>query len=90
VIFVDGDDVVSARRWCWRQSAQSATSATTADALIVVEGHHDDAGRDVAAALADLTALLTAHQPGSGTASYVLSPADPALPASYSPTHDRI
>jgi len=41
VIFVDGTDVVSARRWCWRQSAQSATSTTTAEALIVVEGHHD-------------------------------------------------
>jgi hypothetical protein len=90
VIFVDGDDVVSARRWCWRQSAQSATSATTVEALIVVEGNHDDAGRDVAAALADLTALLAAHQPRSGTASYLLTPADPTLPTPYSPTHDRI
>ena len=90
VIFVDGDDVVSARRWCWRQSTQSATSATTVEALIVVEGHHDDAGRDVAAALADLTALLAAHQPRSGTASYLLTPADPMLPTPYSPTHDRI
>ena len=30
VIFVDDDDVVSARRWCWRQSAQSATGQATA------------------------------------------------------------
>ena len=38
VIFVDGGNVVGARRWCWRQSARSATSATTVDALFVVEG----------------------------------------------------
>src|SRR6266540_2186920 len=58
VIFVDSNNVVSARRWCWRQSAQSATSATTADALVVIEGHHDTAGQDVEAALTDLTSLL--------------------------------
>ena len=32
VIFVDREGVVSARRWCWRQSAQSATGTTTVDA----------------------------------------------------------
>jgi DNA/RNA-binding domain of Phe-tRNA-synthetase-like protein len=77
VIFVDGDDVVSARRWCWRQSAQSATSQATVEALVVVEGHHDAAGRDVEAALGDLTSLLAAHQPGSRARSYVLSPDNP-------------
>lgn len=77
VIFVDESDVVSARRWCWRQSAQSATSATTVDALIVVEGHHDTAAQEIASALIDLSALLAAHQPGSQTKSYVLSPASP-------------
>jgi DNA/RNA-binding domain of Phe-tRNA-synthetase-like protein len=63
VIFVDSNDVVSARRWCWRQSAQSATSTTTVDALIVVEGHHDAADRDVRSALADLVSLLASYQP---------------------------
>ena len=77
VIFVDSNNVVSARRWCWRQSAQSATSTITVEALIVVEGHHDTAGRDVEAALGDLTSLLAAHQPDSRARSYVLSPANP-------------
>ena len=77
VIFVDNDNVVSARRWCWRQSAQSATSTTTVDALIVVEGHHDTAGRDVESALSDLTSLIASHQPQGQIKSYVLSPANP-------------
>jgi DNA/RNA-binding domain of Phe-tRNA-synthetase-like protein len=77
VIFVDSNNVVSARRWCWRQSAQCATSATTACALIVIEGHHDAAGRDVESALTDLTSLLASHQPQGQTRSYVLSPTDP-------------
>lgn len=77
VIFVDDANVVCARRWCWRQGAQSATGATTTEALIVVEGHHDSAGRDVEAALADLTSLLASHQPGSQTGAYELSPSSP-------------
>src|SRR5215216_19444 len=77
VIFVDSSDIVRARRWCWRQSAQSATSTTTVDALIVVEGHHDTAGRDVESALTDLTSLLASHQPRGQIKSYVLSPANP-------------
>lgn len=77
VVFVDRSNVVSARRWCWRQSAESATGPTTTEALIVVEGLHDTAGRDVEAALGDLTSLLAAHQPHGRTRSYVLSPANP-------------
>jgi DNA/RNA-binding domain of Phe-tRNA-synthetase-like protein len=77
VVFVDAADVVCARRWCWRQSAQSATSAATVEALVVTEGHHDVADRDVQAALADLVALLSLHQPGCETESFVLSPAYP-------------
>ena len=77
VVFVDGKGVVSARRWCWRQSAQSATGSTTTNALIIVEGHHDTAGRDVESALSDLTSLLASYQPQGQTRSYVLSPANP-------------
>jgi DNA/RNA-binding domain of Phe-tRNA-synthetase-like protein len=76
VIFVDSNDVVSARRWCWRQSAQSATSTTTVEALMVVEGHHDAASRDVESALTDLSSLLASHQPQGRIKSYVLSPAN--------------
>jgi DNA/RNA-binding domain of Phe-tRNA-synthetase-like protein len=75
VIFVDRDNVVSARRWCWRQSAQSATSATTADALIVVEALHEAAEADIAAATADLAALLARYQPGARLVSRTLAPA---------------
>jgi len=78
VVFVDDGGVVCARRWCWRQSAQSATGPTTVDALIVVEGHHDDAGRDIEAALADLTSLLAVHQPGGRIESFVMSPTKPS------------
>jgi DNA/RNA-binding domain of Phe-tRNA-synthetase-like protein len=77
VIFVDRDDVVSARRWCWRQSAQSATSATTVDALLVIEGHHDAAREDVAWAMDDLASLLASYQPDHQATSCVLSPANP-------------
>jgi DNA/RNA-binding domain of Phe-tRNA-synthetase-like protein len=75
VIFTDEQNVVCARRWCWRQSAQSATGPATTRALIVVEGHHDTAGQDAAAAAADLTRLLAAHQPASRVTAHLLSPA---------------
>jgi DNA/RNA-binding domain of Phe-tRNA-synthetase-like protein len=77
VIFVDRSDVVAARRWCWRQSAQSATSATTVNALIVVEGHHDTAGPDVESALTDLAALLRSHEPSCQTTLHLLSASGP-------------
>src|SRR5918997_6033307 len=77
VIFVDGKGVVSARRWCWRQSAQSATGRITVEALIVVEGHHDTACRDVESALTDLDSLLASYQPQGRIESYVLSPTNP-------------
>ena len=77
VVFVDEDNVVAARRWCWRQSAQSATGPTTFEALIVVEGLHDDAGRDTESALADLTSLLGSYQPQARIEPYLLSPASP-------------
>jgi DNA/RNA-binding domain of Phe-tRNA-synthetase-like protein len=77
VIFVDEALLVSARRWCWRQSAQSAAGLQTTEALITVEGHHDSAESDVAAAVADILDLLQTHQPGSVTTHAVLSAAEP-------------
>jgi DNA/RNA-binding domain of Phe-tRNA-synthetase-like protein len=61
VIFIDDAGLVSARRWCWRQSAESASGASTTEVLVTVEGHHDDAERDVTSAVADLQALLSAY-----------------------------
>ena len=63
VVFVDHARVVSARRWCWRQSAQSATGPATHEALVVIEGQHDAARADVDAAAADLGGLLATYQP---------------------------
>lgn len=58
VIFLDGNGVVVARRWCWRQSAESAARADTQRVLVTVEGHHAEAHEDIQKALADLTDLL--------------------------------
>jgi DNA/RNA-binding domain of Phe-tRNA-synthetase-like protein len=70
VVFVDRAEVACARRWCWRQSAQSATRETTTDALVVVEGLHDGAERDVAAAREEIVALLAEFQPAATVAAH--------------------
>lgn len=61
VIFVDEGGHVAARRWCWRQSAQSASGSGTTEILVTVEGHHHGARPDVVAAVRDLEGLLRAH-----------------------------
>ncbi len=78
VIFVDDAGLVSARRWCWRQSDQSAARESTTEALVTVEGHHASAEKDVQAALDDLVKLIT-HYAGGELQAAVLSPARPAL-----------
>jgi DNA/RNA-binding domain of Phe-tRNA-synthetase-like protein len=81
VVFVDRDGVACARRWCWRQSAQSATGPATTEALVVVEGLHDGADKDVAAALDEVTALLSEFQPAARTTTHALLSAQlPATP----------
>ena len=79
VIFVDQVGVVSARRWCWRQSAQSATGPKTVEALFTVEGHHVRAEADVASAASDLVELLRAYQPDAQVSMGLLSPEDPGF-----------
>ncbi len=82
VIFVDDAKLVSARRWCWRQSDQSASREDTAAALITVEGHHDTAAADVRAALEDLQTLLSTYVPGVPGVTLradLLSPDNPAF-----------
>ena len=76
VVFVDEAGAVSARRWCWRQSAQSATGPRTVEALFTVEGHHDRANEDVAAAARDLSGLLQRYQPDARSEMALLSPKD--------------
>ncbi len=79
VIFVDDAGQVAARRWCWRQSAESATRPDTRDILVTVEGHHERAPDDVPAAVADLRALLAAYTPAAAVRSEVLSAARPTF-----------
>ena len=76
VVFVDEAGQVSARRWCWRQSAESAASPATTEVLATVEGHHDAASADVAAALVeprDPAADPTPRPPGTSPASSTAS-----------------
>lgn len=58
VIFADETDMVVARRWCWRQSLESASRADTTDILVTVESQHEGCEADVRAALDDLEALI--------------------------------
>lgn len=81
VVFVDEAGRVAARRWCWRQSAESAARADTTEALVAVEGHHAGAAADVRAALEDLRELLRRFSPGAESESAVLCAASPAFPS---------
>lgn len=71
VVFSDATGMVLARRWCWRQSAESAAQADTTTALIVVEAHHQEGATDVANAVADLRALLADYSGGQYHTAYL-------------------
>lgn len=65
VVFSDETKLVIARRWCWRQSDQSAAQEDTTQAIITVEAHHAEGQKDIDAALKDLLALLRAFTGGN-------------------------
>src|SRR6266702_378699 len=65
VVFSDDTKLVIARRWCWRQSDQSAAQQDTTQAIITVEAHHAEGKEDVDAALDDLLALLRMYTGGN-------------------------
>ena len=72
VVFVDGSGHVCARRWCWRQSAESASGPGTTEILVTVEGQHEFAAADVASARRDLGELIAEYaRPGDITAATV-------------------
>jgi DNA/RNA-binding domain of Phe-tRNA-synthetase-like protein len=58
IIFADDSGAAHARRWTNRQSAASAVSGQTRKALLVIEGLHDMAERDVRAARDTLSGLF--------------------------------
>ncbi len=64
VVFSDETKLVIARRWCWRQSEQSAAQQDTRQAIITVEAHHAEGKQYVDAALNDLLALLRTYAGG--------------------------
>lgn len=59
VIFADQIGLVIARRWCHRQSEQSAAQLDTTQALLTVEAHHTEAEKDIQMAVDDLLSLLS-------------------------------
>jgi DNA/RNA-binding domain of Phe-tRNA-synthetase-like protein len=64
VVFSDDDGLVFARRWCWRQSAQSASQLDTQAAIITIEAQHPDGRATVEAAMHDLSHLIQHYLPG--------------------------
>jgi len=58
VIFADEKNLVVARRWCWRQSDESATQPTTSSAVFTVESQHGGGHAQIEMALNDLAQLL--------------------------------
>ncbi|MBL8161084.1 MAG: hypothetical protein JNJ61_03805 [Anaerolineae bacterium] len=65
VVFSDETGLVIARRWCWRQSEESAAREITTDAIITVEAQHAGGLAEIESALNDLLALLTTYAGGS-------------------------
>lgn len=78
VVFTDERKVVIARRWCWRQSAESAAREDTTDALITFESQHGGGQQDVARAGEDLLALLREYAGGEYTMT-ILTASHPAM-----------
>jgi DNA/RNA-binding domain of Phe-tRNA-synthetase-like protein len=65
VIFVDDANIVYARRWCWRQSDQSAARPDTTSAIVTIEAHHAAAQSDVQNALTDLRSFFEHYAAGT-------------------------
>ncbi len=78
VVFCDETKLVIARRWCWRQSEDSAANAETHNAIITVEAHHIEGRHDIEAALEDLLELLRKYAGGQFTPG-ILDVQKPAL-----------
>jgi DNA/RNA-binding domain of Phe-tRNA-synthetase-like protein len=80
VIFIDEAGLVSARRWCWRQSAESASGPDTTKVLVTVEAQHEGGTDAVVSALRDLEELLREFAHPVALTSGMVSPAMPSFP----------
>jgi DNA/RNA-binding domain of Phe-tRNA-synthetase-like protein len=78
VVFADDSGLALARRWCWRQSDQSASRDDTTDAIITIEAHHAGGRDDCEKGLADSLALLGEYSGGDFKPA-VLDSAHPAI-----------
>jgi DNA/RNA-binding domain of Phe-tRNA-synthetase-like protein len=77
VVFVDDDLLASARRWCWRQSVESAAGPETVEAIFTIEAQHANGETDVKQATDDLQELLSVFQPQAETTHGFLTPDSP-------------
>jgi DNA/RNA-binding domain of Phe-tRNA-synthetase-like protein len=64
VVFSDEAGLVVARRWCWRQSAESAAQESTQEILFTIEAQHQGGKELVEQAFNDLQQLLVEHVGG--------------------------
>jgi len=64
VIFSDEAGLVVARRWCWRQGAESAAQESTKEVLFTIEAQHPGGQEMVEQAFTDLQQLLLAYVGG--------------------------
>jgi DNA/RNA-binding domain of Phe-tRNA-synthetase-like protein len=80
VIFADESDLVVARRWCWRQSGESAVRAEDNNIIVTIEAQHANSRPEIEAALADVEALLGQYVGGRFDGD-VLDAGQPALEA---------
>ena len=81
VIFADDAGLVVARRWCWRQSDESAAREDTMNAIFTVEAQHPQGQEHIRAALADLLHLLETFVGGEFT-SGIADFQNPGIPTS--------
>jgi DNA/RNA-binding domain of Phe-tRNA-synthetase-like protein len=65
IIFADETGLVIARRWCHRQSDESAAREGTTHALFTIEAQHEGGEADVHLALEELLELLKVYSGGS-------------------------
>ena len=65
VIFVDQTDLVIARRWCHRQSDESAAREDTQRALFTIEAQHEGSEPSIRQAMEDLLDLIKYYAGGN-------------------------